>query len=431
MKTLDLSKRLKPIVDRFATTLAQAVAKRVDATITEFEVSFESAMVRIGEPGGADMQAAPTPSKPSKPTKRRALKSAPSVQTSAPRAKPDVTSHGKPRKRAQMVCSNCGAVGFRKDGCGRTHNVKAERTSDDDSDDEPATAPTPRRGRSPEIQMEQVIPHSRLVSMLAADREQNALGDAGGVVLRADRAPSLIGRTDEKREFCHVHGWVGRVAFERDKHDLCALRTDAAPCSRCNGTKLVGDHGIGGLCRRCNGSGVEPEQLDAPEIPKSEPLRATATPRTTYLDGTGRRRRRRTAPRAKTIARRRITREDLRIGALMYPPVDIPRPKTRAECRDAPRPCPWVACKHHLYLDINPETGSIKINFPDVEPWDLIETCSLDVAERGGLTLEDLGQVTNLTRERIRQVEVRGLLKLKVHKAQLGEDADQPDEDAA
>jgi hypothetical protein len=127
-----------------------------------------------------------------------------------------------------------------------------------------------------------------------------------------------------------------------------------------------------------------------------------------------RRRRRRTRPRSKTIAMKRLTREELRQGALMYPPVDIPRPTTREECRGEMRPCPWVACKHHLYLDINPETGSIKINFPDLEPWELKHTCALDVAERGGITLEEVGEIMNLTRERIRQVEVRGLLKLKM-----------------
>ncbi len=129
-----------------------------------------------------------------------------------------------------------------------------------------------------------------------------------------------------------------------------------------------------------------------------------------------RRRPRRTRPRSKTIAMKRLTREELRIGALMYPPVDdVPRPVTRAECQvEADRPCPWVSCKHHLYLDVNPDTGSIKINFPDLEVWQMPETCSLDVADRGGITLEEVGEIMNLTRERIRQVEVRGLLKLKM-----------------
>ena len=123
---------------------------------------------------------------------------------------------------------------------------------------------------------------------------------------------------------------------------------------------------------------------------------------------------RRNRPRSKTIALKRLTRVELERGAQLYPPVeDVARPKSRAECRDAPRPCPWVACKHHLYLDINPRTGSIKINFPDLEPWELEHTCALDVADQGGLTLEEIGFITNLTRERVRQVEVRGLLSLR------------------
>ena len=92
----------------------------------------------------------------------------------------------------------------------------------------------------------------------------------------------------------------------------------------------------------------------------------------------------------------------------------FPRPESRSECAAESRPCPWVACKHHLYLDVNPETGSIKINFPDLEPWELNQTCALDVADRGGITLEEVGEIMNLTRERIRQVEVRGLLRLKM-----------------
>jgi len=91
---------------------------------------------------------------------------------------------------------------------------------------------------------------------------------------------------------------------------------------------------------------------------------------------------------------------------------DIERPRTRAECSEALRPCPFVSCKHHLYLDVSARTGAIKLNFPDLEVWDMNETCALDVADRGGTTLEDVGAIMNLTRERIRQVEVKGLAKL-------------------
>jgi DNA-directed RNA polymerase sigma subunit (sigma70/sigma32) len=66
-----------------------------------------------------------------------------------------------------------------------------------------------------------------------------------------------------------------------------------------------------------------------------------------------------------------------------------------------------------LYLDVNEETGSIKLNFPDKEVYELEETCALDVAERGGITLEDVGILMNLTRERIRQVEALGLRKVR------------------
>jgi len=117
--------------------------------------------------------------------------------------------------------------------------------------------------------------------------------------------------------------------------------------------------------------------------------------------------------RAKTIAMKRLTKEELRIGALLYPERSYWRPKNRGECANVARPCPYVSCKHHLYIDVNPATGSIKINFPDLEVWELQHSCALDVAQGGGITLEEVGEILNLTRERIRQVEVRGLLKLK------------------
>jgi hypothetical protein len=127
-----------------------------------------------------------------------------------------------------------------------------------------------------------------------------------------------------------------------------------------------------------------------------------------------RRQRRRTRPRSMTIAMKRLTREEMRQGALLAQYMDYDRPRSRAECAAGVRPCPFVSCKHHLYLDVNPETGSIKLNFPHLEVWEMEETCALDVAARGGITLEEVGEIMNLTRERIRQVEVRGLLKLKM-----------------
>ncbi len=100
--------------------------------------------------------------------------------------------------------------------------------------------------------------------------------------------------------------------------------------------------------------------------------------------------------------------------------IEAVRPRFRHQCQNGPRPCPYVSCKYHLYLDVNPETGSIKLNFPGKEVWELEETCALDVAERGGKTLEEVGFLYNLTRERVRQIELAGLKKIKGVLDELG-----------
>ena len=126
-----------------------------------------------------------------------------------------------------------------------------------------------------------------------------------------------------------------------------------------------------------------------------------------------RRSRRKRDVRARTISVKRMTKRELEIGRLLFPETDYWKPRTRAECAEGPRPCPFVSCKHHLFIDVSPRTGAIKLNFPDLEVWDLGESCALDVADRGGTTLEDVGAIMNLTRERIRQVEVKALAKLE------------------
>ncbi len=122
---------------------------------------------------------------------------------------------------------------------------------------------------------------------------------------------------------------------------------------------------------------------------------------------------RRNRTRARTISIRRLSKSELNRGRLLYPETEYWKPRTRAECRDMERPCPFVSCKYHLYIDVHPVRGSIKLNFPDVEVWEMTETCALDVADRGGITLEEVGEIMNLTRERVRQVETAGLAKLE------------------
>jgi hypothetical protein len=156
----------------------------------------------------------------------------------------------------------------------------------------------------------------------------------------------------------------------------------------------------------------------APEREPSAEETAAEGPAAGELDADGKRGRRR----SKTMSRKEIARELRRQRAfgVIDPELDAIRqemeacrPRSRADCASGPRPCMFISCKHHLYLDVNPSTGSIKLNFPDREVWELNETCALDVADRGGITLEEVGSIMNLTRERIRQVETRGLLKLR------------------
>ncbi|MEY4509038.1 MAG: hypothetical protein RLZZ450_1160 [Pseudomonadota bacterium] len=130
------------------------------------------------------------------------------------------------------------------------------------------------------------------------------------------------------------------------------------------------------------------------------------------VDGRGKRRRRSRA-RARTISIRRLSKTELNLGRMMYPEEQYWRPETRGECADMERPCPFVSCKYHLYIDVHPVRGSIKINFPDIEVWEMTDTCALDIADRGGITLEEVGEIMNLTRERVRQVETQGLAKLQ------------------
>ena len=125
------------------------------------------------------------------------------------------------------------------------------------------------------------------------------------------------------------------------------------------------------------------------------------------------RRKRRSRARARTISIRRLSKAALNRGRELYPETDYWKPTSRSECKDMERPCPFVSCKYHLYIDVHPVRGSIKLNFPDIEIWEMTETCALDVADRGGITLEEVGEIMNLTRERVRQVETAGLARLQ------------------
>lgn len=108
----------------------------------------------------------------------------------------------------------------------------------------------------------------------------------------------------------------------------------------------------------------------------------------------------------------RISATALAREAAEYPEQLPPLPKTRAECANTERPCSFIRCRHHLAIDINPWNGTIKLNYPDLDLDAMPETCSLDVAERGGETLQGVADLMRVVRERVRQIEEQALRRV-------------------
>ena len=127
------------------------------------------------------------------------------------------------------------------------------------------------------------------------------------------------------------------------------------------------------------------------------------------------------------------------------------KPRLRLECLDKPRPCPWVSCKFNLMIDVS-EAGSLVFNYPSGKKGkarrrpdaisqrartslfdDTAETfvdhaiqrklpsCLLDVVDQhGDITLEDVGNLMSITRERVRQIETKALMNFATNGVKMG-----------
>jgi DNA-directed RNA polymerase specialized sigma24 family protein len=99
------------------------------------------------------------------------------------------------------------------------------------------------------------------------------------------------------------------------------------------------------------------------------------------------------------------------------------RPTRRSQCKDGPRPCPWIACKHNKFIESIDSAGRIQRRVPGSNPEDIdpTDSCALDQEEqeervarqKGGLTYQKIGNEFGISRERIRQIEEKVFEKIR------------------
>lgn len=94
----------------------------------------------------------------------------------------------------------------------------------------------------------------------------------------------------------------------------------------------------------------------------------------------------------------------------------ISPPRTRADCIESHRPCPWIECRYSLVGERgNAARGKVyHYNHGDHEtPLESIaHTCALDVAADGAHTFEEVSQMLGVSKQRIQQLSDAAFAKL-------------------
>lgn len=88
---------------------------------------------------------------------------------------------------------------------------------------------------------------------------------------------------------------------------------------------------------------------------------------------------------------------------------ELPRPITRGDCEDGPRPCPWLTCRYHLANDVYQDQFGNKYlrSTPD---WTTEKpSCALDVADDGPKPAEFVAFLLGVKRQRVDAIEVAAL----------------------
>lgn len=122
---------------------------------------------------------------------------------------------------------------------------------------------------------------------------------------------------------------------------------------------------------------------------------------------------------------------------------ELKRPKTRGDCANSPRPCPWVGCRHHLLLEVTragalrssrglyelpmsrgrtkpyPRQGIDSVSF---EEWgdeavkklnEMEHSCALDIAEDGVSDVEEIGGLLGIKKKMTEKVYRDAIIKAR------------------
>lgn len=81
-------------------------------------------------------------------------------------------------------------------------------------------------------------------------------------------------------------------------------------------------------------------------------------------------------------------------------------PETSAGCPGDRHSCAYFSCRHNLRLEVGGRSNGSIYHNPH-------GGCALDYADSGPMTLEEIGYVMGITRERVRQIEAAALRHLK------------------
>lgn len=96
-------------------------------------------------------------------------------------------------------------------------------------------------------------------------------------------------------------------------------------------------------------------------------------------------------------------------------------PMVRGDCAPGgamhARPCPFATCRYYMAPERRRKDGTLYADQPSGT-----QSCALDVADAGISTLDEIGALMGIVRERVRQIEFKAIVKLRAACKSVGLD---------